>query len=335
MTNSEPCSVCGGFDAASEEVKQGALVCPVKSPFRSAIEHRTLAQVVLAHKGQRVERRPWRSYNSSGIGGRDCDRFIWFARTMNEKGAAYTPETQCRFDYGNLAHEAVRRDLVDAGYQILAAHGNKTLTTYWPEYDLTGVVDGFARAPDGEVILFEIKSVSDNRARSITTANDFLDDWWDRKDLTQLGLYMFLNNWDGPTQFYFYQRGVPSSIPIVLEDVIGPVSEALERIKRVQAHIERGTEARPRSWSWDICERCDFLTMCPVEHPSLKGEVIDDDDLNKTLQDRERLMAIGRLYNAADRKVRNLLKRYQFDVALCGDYRIRRGGQTKIERIGR
>ncbi len=292
-----------------------------------------LAQEIIDWKGTKPQLREPRSFNASRIGGTHCDLYLYNFRINWAQVKLWDGEAQCRMDEGNHAEERTRRELTDLGWNILSTLETRTNVFYWPEYDIGGKVDGFA-VKGSDVILYEHKNVSDHVFDSFSDQADFLRDFWHERWLTQLGIYMYQNNWGGQACFLLRNRGVPKQIDVTLDFVTPLVSEVLERIVRVRPMIAALTPPEPRLWDSHICGSCEFIDICNVVRPSLHQEVFYDPELERTLAERWLAESAGREFDRLDRKAKAILKPWEFDQAVCGDFVITRdNNRTKIERM--
>jgi len=225
---------------------------------------------------------------------------------------------QLIFDEGIHQERILLRDLEEAGIHIIEQQRDYE----WPQFQLTGHIDGKVVLSDTEAIPIECKSLAPHIWEQIHTLEDLLqsDKPWLRKYPTQMYLYVVLSNVDhGLLILKNKSTGQLKELDVTLD--FDYTEGILQKLERVNAHVAAGTIPEPIPYEENICERCPFFqTTCLVEVTRTALSLSEDTDLAKNLARREELKPLATEYDKLDREVKEKLKGQE--KVLCGEYLI-------------
>jgi len=194
-----------------------------------------------------------------------CRRMLTYAR-LNWKDRKIKPISSLyRFQEGNLKEDFVVERMAKAGYRIKL----QQLPLKWPEYQITGKVDGTI-AVDRMELPAEVKSVSPwfwDTTRTIQQIKEH-PKFWIRKIPSQLNLYELMHNQPGGF-LILATFGQPFRIlPMLLDYEMG--EQDLKTCEAVNAAVARGELLPPIKYESDVCGMCDFDHICqPVNTAEL------------------------------------------------------------------
>jgi len=222
------------------------------------MDHRLLQQTVDLHFMESNQKRRAASNNASQIG-HPCSRFLFYRRHPEHYlyQSDYGLETMHRFWIGAELEKSCLRLLMDAGIDVL----EQQKSVEYPDYQVAGQIDLKIRN-NGEIGVFEIKTVQDNLYGKIFTADDLLKtgkyyygnyyhqlNWYLLMEGLENGGFILINKVNGDLKF------VPMQIDIASADAIGEkllaVNKALAEDQIPPAHNDA-----------EICPFCTFRDHC-------------------------------------------------------------------------
>jgi len=185
---------------------------------------------------------------------------------------------------------AVKKWLGDIGFEL--SHSQKRYSTDDPGMEkfkhlhLSGKIDGLCplnRAlpePFSKLkeVKAEIKTVNPNYWESTKTIEDIKkhSKFWIQKIPSQLNNYLFMDNSPGGL-LIIASFGKPLRIlPMLVDQELWEYD--MNRIMKVNAHVEAGTYPEPIPYDSTVCGMCDFNHLCA---PLKSTDIIDESEVNE------------------------------------------------------
>lgn len=266
-------------------------------------------------KAEKIKVYPVHTNRASALGD-PCELRLVIERTDWDKKAAHDLGLQYIFDEGNHQEKAIKRDLADAGIEVIG----QQRPVEWKEHNITGHMDGFVLTDNGQIPL-EIKTCSPFTWVKIDIYDDLMrlsrSRPWLAKWSAQMQIYLLLAEYEkgiilikNKTTGRFKQINVPLDYSY---------AEALiKKADRIEGHVKNGT--RP-----DFVEDKSLCLDCPLAHvckPPLsygdEMEVITDAEIIEMLERRMELAPTKKEYDELDRTVKDFLG--DRTKVLLGDY---------------
>lgn len=262
--------------------------------------------------------------NRASEAGHPCLRYLVLSRTNWQDKVLHGAETQFIFDGGNMIEDMAIRELQDAGIEVF----EQQRSFDWPAVQLTGHLDCKVRM-DGGVYPVEIKGLNHMDFDKLNTIEDFHNSTkpWIRKYPAQLNLYL-LNT--GHDKGFFYIKNKMTYRPkVVWVDLDYEYTETIiKRLESVNEHIKNSTRPEPCNEP-DLCQKCAYFHICLPDIKQVELEIINDDELEEMLLQREELAEAYKEYGELDKAVkRRLVGR---EKVMIGDFLIT---AQEIERKG-
>jgi CRISPR/Cas system-associated exonuclease Cas4 (RecB family) len=244
------------------------------------------------HATAQIKVWPCHSNRASSIGG-DCERQLVYERTSWDQKTPHEVDLELIFREGRVHEEAVLRDLRAAGIEIL----EQQTALSWPEYQLTGHVDGVI-VVDGKAVPIEIKSSSDHIWRSIAYRGRGVYAWheverafqgkpWLRRYLAQLQVYMLCKNSDVAI-LLMKNKSTGALLQINVPLDYGYAESLIQRCERINAHVAAGTLPDRIPYGEDTCGECPFAHLCLPDMPAGKKAIafVPDEEAAKKFDAR-------------------------------------------------
>lgn len=261
-----------------------------------------IIEKIFEAKAKKIKQYPVNSNRASDLG-IPCVRYHVLNRTRWQEKTLHDVGLQMVFDMGNEIEDIVLKDLSEAGIKVIEQQRSFS----WPEYQITGHVDGKILADDGQVYPLEIKSCSPYVFKSINTINDLINGKYGylRKYPAQLTLYMLMDNKEKAV-FLFKEKssGALKEIWFDLDYQMGEI--LLKRAEEINKHVADNTLPEPiNNDMW--CGNCPFDHIClPVQ---IGKEVeIDTGELATMLDRLEELKPFTKEYDEIDEQVKSLVE---------------------------
>lgn len=261
----------------------------------------------------------------------DCEAYAVYNRTVPpEKRREIGAELAMIFSEGNDQARMVKRDLVDAGFEV----SGEEEQMLWPRYQISGRRDLLLWKPGmKEKVRVEVKSTSPwtfagiNSAEDIRkSSKDWLVKWW-----RQVALYMVLQ---GVERYWLLlknkQNGKIKIIEFRMDDEILQAAEAmLQKAERVNRLIQIGEQPPTESKisDADYCSECPFFDTCLPDLAFGPGAAMLTDeqatDLAAMLDRREELSAAAKEYDEVDKEAKGTVKALElagYNKVVAGDW---------------
>lgn len=232
------------------------------------IETLGIGDAVLADAQTRIESFPQNANWASSIGD-PCLRYLVYCRTRQDEKKRHGPDLQLVFDEGKSHERLVIAQVKGLGYDLIT-QDQQALRVRWPEYDITGRIDGML-ALDGERLPVEIKSMSGWTYDALVKATDPVAEMltgsrYMRRYPAQLLLYLLMSRHGKGAERGVWiwknkQTGAIADRVVRLYDYLDYAESLLVKAGAINEHIKAGTEP-DRIGDWEMCGRCDFSDTC-------------------------------------------------------------------------
>lgn len=212
-----------------------------------------------------------------------CLRRGVFTRTKWKDQELHSIETQLIFDEGNNQERTVLIDLAQAGIDII----EQQFAYEWKEYQITGHCDGKVyytksilnnysmplKAP------LEIKSMHPVIFDQIDTYNDLKKYPWTRSYMSQINLYMLMDNVpNGILLLKNKSTGALKQINVELDYTLG--EQCIRTCEAINKHIKNET-IPDKIIDISTCKKCPFKLIClpDIQMGTIPLEFIDNNQL--------------------------------------------------------
>lgn len=237
--------------------------------------------------------------------GHPCNAYLAWTRIAGEKADLPDRVLACIFAEGNLQEQGVKRDLMDAGYEIIEAQ--RTLA--WDKFHIVGHIDGKITRNGSRPVVFDVKSISPYGFAKINTVDDMLNhrSFYYQKWPAQLQIYMLMEGEDRAMMILKSKTtGEIKAIPFTLD--YDYAESLLKKAEAVQQGVEMYS-SKPDSWEddWlqqnraddiDICQGCHFKTICRPNIDAGAGAVtFDDPEMEQKIERHEEIKPIAKEYD--------------------------------------
>ena len=262
--------------------------------------------------------------NRASALGHPCLRYLVLLRVTQPKFMPDIPEYNLGvMREGHLHERDVKAKLLEAGYEVEESQREFT----WPEYDISGHVDGFVRAGNVTVMLgggygpktrglircpFECKSCSRFLWEGIEDYESLKTEWasrWLKRYPFQMQLYMLLSDTEyGVFCFKNRDTGQPKFVDVPQDLEVAEI--AVQKAEASNRHIKAAT--LPDFYhDPDECFNCDLHLVCnpPCIRAAGPGvEVFADEQLVQLLARRAELAPAKKEAAAIDNTLKRLVK---------------------------
>lgn len=244
--------------------------------------------------------------------GNPCLRYHVLNRTRWQEKKMHDVNLQLIFNMGTEIEQIVLRELAEAHLKVV----EQQRAFSWPEYQITGHIDGLILADDGKTYPFDIKSSSPYVFDSINTVDDLKKGRYPylKKYPVQLNLYLFMGNAD--KGFFLFKNKVTGQLKEIWMDIDYELGEeTLKRAEAINAHVLAGT--LPESYDCDD-ERCPFEHICLPKRTGKEVEMPDTDELAKLIQRYYDLKGAAGEYEKLNKQISKMVEGK--DKLLAGNY---------------
>ena len=251
----------------------------------------------------KIKRYPRRNFIASDI--QDCDRYLCHSVLDYEKRPMQDYNLQALFDAGNQEERNIIRDLIDMGFNVVHQQTPFQILNKDGDIICTGKVDGKI-IYEGVVYPFEIKLMGINMFNGIKTIDDLNKKPYQRKYLKQLMMYLYGNNHE--QGFFIISNGYGQWKMLPMDIDYGVCESILQRLERSWVHVKAKTYADKIEYNNQLCDKCPFAFVCM---PSVKNDgakIIDNEELEHTLDRREELKPMVDEYEELDGLVKDTFK---------------------------
>lgn len=247
-----------------------------------------------------------RTNNASAIS--SCSLQMYFARMRSEDRAKWNTWTQGTVEDGKHEERLILQELMEDGWELEAAQAQVDIKDARGRVVLTGKIDTKIRW-EGHKVPLEIKRVQPyifKQASEKGTAILLLRSWT-RKYLWQIQTYLYQHN--EPRGILVLSDGLGHRLFLVVTLDLSEMETILKTCEAVEDAVEAKTPPPPLPlFDPDICGRCNWQHICPVERGGAGAEIITDGEIVELLEERDRSKDGRDAYEAADKRVKDLLK---------------------------
>jgi len=267
-------------------------------------------------KAEKIKVYPVHTNRASALGD-PCERRLVLERTDWNKKAAYDLRLQYIFDEGNHQEKAIKRDLADAGIDVIG----QQRPVEWKEHNITGHMDGFVLVDDVQIPL-EVKTSSPFTWVKIDTYEDLMrlsrSRPWLAKWSAQMQIYLLLAEYEeGIILIKNKTSGQFKQIDVSLD--YNYAEALIQKADRIESHVKNGT--RP-----DFVQDQSLCLDCPLAHVCMPPldygdelEIVTDAEIIEMLERRMVLRPAKKEYDDLDKVVKAALGERK--NALVGNYR--------------
>lgn len=285
------------------------------------LEPREVVAAYEAYKRRQASGRSLATANWVTTLAHDCTAYAVFMRTVPpEQRRALDPRLGMIFSEGNDQARAVKRDLIDMGFEVSSEEGQVA----WKEYAITGRRDLKIWKPGmRHRIPVEVKSCSPFTYDSINSVDDLKNHKWTfiRKWWRQLALYLVL---DSEQEYWLLLKSKSSGqikiIAVTLgDDEYRAAEEMIQKAQTANKLIQIGQmpSADMKISTPDLCSECEFFNVClPELNFGMAAKILTDEMASELAAKTERLTELKPLakeYEDLDEEVKAQVK------SLCAD----------------
>lgn len=268
------------------------------------------------YKGQRLHGRSLATANWVTTLAHECEAYGVFMRTVPaEKRLLMKESLGMVFSEGDDQARAIKRDLLDMGYEVEGAEGQMS----WGAFQITGRQDLKIRRQGARHSIYaEIKSCSQYSYDSVNSVDDMQSHKWMyvRKWYAQVCLYMLLR----AVEKYWVilknkQTGQIKIIVFEMDANAWAAADAMvEKAKRINEFVHIGKMPTPEMKIEEpsLCQECEMFPVC---NPSLNfgtAATILDEELAAELSSRTarilELKPLAKEYEDLDDEVKSTVK---------------------------
>jgi len=300
-----------------------------------------------------------------------CNRFLVYSIIRWKDKKIPSIELQQIFNEGNKQERIIRRDIEEAGFDILEVGAEVS----FEKERLYGHIDGIIKYRKSKILL-EIKTVSTNIFPKLNNEIDFITSKkpYHQCYIPQLLLYMKGKNLKrGLLLLKDKNNGNLKELEIKYDKFMADsylhkcttINERVDKIREVLKETYQIKDIADFDKKKDFedyinirndackiiedymperindiftCEHCPFEHIClPDKIREQRAQVMINEEFEQKLKDRDNLIITKTLYDKLDKEIKEIAKQTGFDFFLCGDFEItiKRDKRTtvKIERI--
>lgn len=251
---------------------------------------------------------------------RVCDRRMVLELTHADHMPPFPAEVLAKFRRGDDRERDLLSDMAHIGrdaeppFTVVGQQERFKLKDRKGRNVISGKVDARIAFSRTNLPPVEVKAWSPALVDRIETFADVFENQWTRSGGYQLLSYLFGAN--EPYGFLLLDRsGLPSLLPVELDQHLDRMEEFLTRAEHVRDHYEAGT--LPEFLDNPIeCRRCPFYgSVCnpPLSAPDI--HVLTDPELEAKLQRWHELKPAGKEFNALDVSIKKQLRGIENGIA--------------------
>ena len=265
---------------------------------------------ILESKQKKITVYPVHTNRASDLGN-PCIRYHVLNRTRWQEKKPIDVNLQLIFDMGNEIESIVLRELSDAHVKVV----EQQRAFSWPEYQITGHIDGIILGDDGNTYPFDVKSSSPYVFDSIHTVDDLKNGRYHylRKYPVQLNLYLLMGN--AEKGLFLFKNKVTGQLKEIWMDIDYELGEeTLQRAEAINAHVAAGT--LPDQYDCDD-DRCPFEHICLPDRIGKEVEIATD-ELAELLERFYELKAAASKYEKINKQIGKMVEGRE--KLLAGNY---------------
>lgn len=276
----------------------------------------------------------YRQYKTSRLSGRsiananwvttlahECEAYGVYMRTVPpQKRRKMKESLGMIFSEGDDQARAIKRDLMDMGYEVEGAEGQVS----WPKFQITGRKDlRIRKIGVRHGISTEVKSCSPFTYDSINTPEDVRTHKWVfmRKWFGQVALYMVLQ---GEEKYWLLLKNKSTGQIKVIEFTLGDEEWAAadvmtKKAERINEFVQIGKMPTPemKISTPDLCTECEFFDTClPELNMGMGAKILDEERAAELSAQADRwteLKPIAKEFNDLDEELKGEVKSMTID----------------------
>lgn len=280
------------------------------------ISPRMLVEEYVQYKTSRLHGRSVANANWVTTLAHPCRAYAVYMRTVpSEQRRQLKGSLGMVFSEGDDQARAIKRDLLDMGWEVEGAEGQMA----WSKYQITGRQDlKLRKIGFGESVHAEIKSCAPYSYEKLNTVEDlknhryyFIQKWY-----FQVCLYMVLK---GVDRYWMILKNKSNGQIKVIEFTLG--AEELEAAESMLKKAEETNQfvqigkmptVEMKISSPDLCTDCEFYEVCmPELNFGLAAQVLDEEmaaDLSAKTDRREELKPAAKEFEELDEELKEEIK---------------------------
>lgn len=248
-----------------------------------------------------------------------CERWLYYNRTAWDKREQRDWKGIGRL--GNVIHDLWKMDRMADGYTVIQ-HEMPLSKTLRDVHQIAGKIDGRIGKGDIRPVLYEFKSMNEFDYARINTYDDILNHSKEyiRSYIGQIQIYLH-DNQEAHGIFVLCNKANLDWKWIRVNLNLPYVEELLERAKRINDAVE--THEPPKRIPYGkICERCDFKMVCLPDIINDGYPLIDDQYLERLVEERETLRLSHFRYEELDDEAKSIAKIAGRDFILGTNWKV-------------
>jgi CRISPR/Cas system-associated exonuclease Cas4 (RecB family) len=257
--------------------------------------------------------------NRASSAGHPCERHLVYCRLNSGEKLKHDVGLELIFREGNHQEKSFIRDFMAAG--IFIEESQRSFE--WPEFELTGKIDGTLRDGDKKYPV-EFKSMSPANFDKLNNSEDLKNSftYYVKGYYDQIQLYLLMNNCD--EGIIFLKNKVTGRIKQINIALDYTYSEAiLKKLERVNASVKAKTYPE-RVEDRKPCQSCSFRHICLPDEAAASLVIEDSVELLDTLEQREKLKAAAKQFEELDEKAKSMCKVKEDGAYLVGgDFQVK------------
>lgn len=246
-----------------------------------------------------IKRCPASNFRASNIG--ECDRQMVYSILDWEKSSLHDEGLQAIFNSGVDAERLVKRDLANLGFEVVAGQNDFEIKNRKGEVICRGHIDGKILYED-RAIPFEIKSMNMNRFAMIKDLESFQKTPLLRKYLRQMQMYLFGHNHEAGLFILTDMQGHYKILIVALD--YGECEYILQRLERNWESVKKKEYPKQILYDDKICSNCSYKHICLPEVKNEGSQIIDNPELEESLERREELKKLVDEYDDLDTNIK-------------------------------
>mgnify|MGYP000234373733 CR=1 FL=1 len=273
-----------------------------------------IIEKILEHKKSKIKATPCNSNRASELG-HPCLKYLVLSRLKWQEQLLTPLSLQLVFDEGRIQEQAVIRDMLEAGIQVI----EQQRFFEWREYQITGHIDGKILL-DGQVYPFEVKSMAPYIFNSINSFEDMKKSkvWYIQKYPVQMCLYLILDNKE--RGLFILKNKVSGELKEIWVDLDYELTdEAITKAEKINEYVAKNEIPEKGIDDEKICPDCKFYHIClpPVQREAL--EFVEGAELIYMLERYEQLKPLIKEY---DEIYNELKERFKEKTVVIGNWLI-------------
>ncbi len=252
--------------------------------------------------------------------GAPCVRQLVYYRTEWDKQALPDINSIKAFEEGHLQEEAVKRLLMDAGFQIIEAQ-RSVADALFKKHNISGHLDFFLGGNGiPKPILCEVKSMSPNIFKQMNAIEDLERYPWTRKYRAQMMLYL-LGSGEESGLFVFKNKSTGEIRLIEAAIDLGYAESLLAKANEIEGFVKAKT-LPDRITDTKECDHCPFKHLCLPDVVNQAAALISDPEFEAMLARRDELDDARREYSTLDDEIKATVKSMPESQVVAGNWLI-------------